>query len=148
MKAHLTSVFLFFLISFLPLNAQNVNSIINPQVWWGAEDYPGTIEDALITIDPQGAYMEIGLYLTLSDDYHYNSAYDSLEIAIDFNLPKGAIVIDSWLWMLDDTTIVKADLYEIWKATQIYEDIVDRQKDPSILYQKENGNYQIRIYPS
>ncbi|MFT6321425.1 MAG: Ca-activated chloride channel family protein [Granulosicoccus sp.] len=75
------------------------------------------------------------------------NSWDSTEIILDFNLPEGSIVYDSWLWMFDDTTIVRADIHDIWTATTIYENIVDRRRDPSVLFRKASGSYQIRVYP-
>jgi len=90
--------------------------------------------------------MDISMYLTIS--YEGQSFWSNfLEVVLDFNLPEGAIVYDSWLWMMDDTTIVKADVLDILSATRDYEEIVDRNMDPSLLYRKDNGSYQIRIFP-
>jgi Ca-activated chloride channel family protein len=34
-----------------------------------------------------------------------------------------------------------------WTAASIYEDIVNRRRDPSILYKRGNGDYELRIFP-
>ncbi len=126
--------------------SQNLLRIL-PTNWWDIEGFPGSITEATFTIQPQGTYMDVGMYLTIADDQSGFPAEEWLEAVLDFNLPEGSIVYDSWLWMMDDTTIVKADVLDIWTATQDYNAIVDRQSDPSILYRKNNGGYQIRIYP-
>ncbi|MCB9284007.1 MAG: T9SS type A sorting domain-containing protein [Lewinellaceae bacterium] len=141
------SFLLFSLFGILPpLSAQNQLSIVNPQ--WGLWDwgYPGTIEEAVFTLKPQGLYVEVGLYLTFSWPENPYDINDSLEIVFDFDLPEGAIVNDSWLWVGDE--VVKADIWEIWTALQTYSDIVVVvQQDPSVLYKKPEGGYQLRVYP-
>jgi len=146
MKQKITFIAVLFLLILNTINAQNSLRII-PTDWWGGTGEQGTIEDASFTISPQGAYTQIGVILTLSAKGTYYEFEDNLEIILDFNLPEGSIIHDSWLWMLDDETIVRADVRELFTATTIYEDIVDQNMDPSLLYQKDNGNYKIRIFP-
>ena len=43
--------------------------------------------------------------------------------------------------------LVKADILDRRTATNIYEDIVDRRQDPSILFKMDAGQYQLRVYP-
>lgn len=140
--------FLLFLFVFCSTNGftQNSLTIVNPN--WGQinSNARGTIEEAEIQIEPKGLYMEIGLFLTLSANGSGYEGYDNLEIVLDFNLPSGSIIHDSWLWM-EDGSIVKADVFEINQGTEIYEDIVDRNLDPSLLFRKDNGNFQMRIFP-
>lgn len=124
--------------------AQNSLTIEHPQVWWFFED-TGTIEEAVFTMKPQGLYLEVGCYLEISYPENDYGVEDSLEIIFDFNLPQGAIVNDSWLWVGE--VIVRAELWDIWTAQQTYEEIVDRQQDPSILYRLPDGSYQLRIFP-
>ncbi|MFK7772352.1 MAG: FlgD immunoglobulin-like domain containing protein [Saprospiraceae bacterium] len=146
MKRNFTLPILFLLFTFLSASAQDMLRIQNPN-WWDFEGYRGNITEATFTIQPQGAYMEVGMFLTFSDEGLGFSSWDSTEIILDFNLPEGSIVYDSWLWMFDDSTIVRADIHDIWSATTVYENIVDRRRDPSILYRKPSGSYQIRVYP-
>lgn len=145
MKTNFTLFFILFFLVSNSLSGQNLLNIHDPNEWIGYGQR-GTISSATFTIQPQGAYMDVSMYLTISDQ---GTSFwtDFLEIVLDFNLPEGAIVYDSWLWMMDDTTIVKADVLDILSATQDYEDIVDRNMDPSLLYRKDNGTYQIRIFP-
>jgi len=111
--------------------------------WWNGG--PGSIDEAIITIHPQGVYTEIGLYLEFSAKGLYFTNDDTVEVVMDFSLPEGSIVHDSWLWVGD--SIVKADIIDRWTATTIYEEIVGRRQDPSILYKDWSNNYQLRIFP-
>ncbi|HEX8549755.1 MAG TPA: VIT domain-containing protein, partial [Cytophagaceae bacterium] len=74
----------------------------------------------------------------------FNSS-SQLEIEHNFDLPKEAIVTDSWLWVGD--SIIQAKILDQWTASQIYEGIVNRRKDPSILTKGGEGNYKLKIYP-
>lgn len=132
----------FFLIFIQSTYAQNYLSVNNPQGW---QSEPGVIEDAELHIRPKGIYLEYGLYLTLSTFGGNFSPDEQLEIVLDFTLPNEAHITDSWLWVGED--IIQADLIDRWTATQIYEDIVDRRQDPSILFKNGQGRYQLRIYP-
>jgi len=60
-------------------------------------------------------------------------------------LPENAIVDDSWLWIGKD--IIKAKLMDKWTATGIYEGIVKRRKDPSILMKQSATQYELRVFP-
>ena len=146
MKTQLTTLFLLSFLAMTSLFSQNSLKIVNTN-WWGDIGEEGTIEEAMIAIRPQGAYMEIELFLTMSAQGLGYGGFDELEIVLDFTLPSGAIIHDSWLWLPDGTTIVKADVYDIRSATNIYDEIVDRASDPSILYRKEGGGYQLRVFP-
>ena len=105
----------------------------------------GSIDEAFISVKPQGLYMEYGLYLTFSAKGQGFTNADSLEIQYYFSLPENSIVIDSWLWI--DTTIIKAKIMDQWTASSIYEDIVNRRRDPSILFKRDASQYELRIYP-
>ena len=107
----------------------------------------GSIDRATLTVQPRGAYFEYGLYLDLSSKgTTLIKPTDTLEIQYFFSLPTGAMIIDSWLWVED--TIVKAMLIDRGQATQIYEGIVNRRKDPSVLYKNQNQyQYEFRIFP-
>ncbi|MFT6707546.1 MAG: hypothetical protein ACJATF_002392 [Flavobacteriales bacterium] len=146
MKKTFTILLLLILITATTGFSQNLLRILTTN-WGDVEGAPGSITEATFTVQPQGAYMDIGMYLTMTDEVTGFPESEWLEAVLDFNLPEGSIVYDSWLWMMDDTTIVKADVLDIWSATQDYDAIVDRQSDPSILYRKANGSHQIRVYP-
>ncbi|MBK8568079.1 MAG: hypothetical protein IPN76_33400 [Saprospiraceae bacterium] len=127
------------------LFCQNLDLRVGDPDWWESSWEAGTIDAAVFTVEPKGIYTEIGMYLTISADGYWYEKQDTLEIAFDFNLPKGSIIHDSWLWIGDD--IIKADIRDRWSAIQTYEEIVDRRRDPSILFVKPEGGYQLRIYP-
>ncbi len=105
-----------------------------------------TIESALVSVQPDGAYMEVGLYLTLSPRGSGLQAGVPLELEFDFGLPEGSIVTDSWLWVAD--SIMQALLLDRWTASAVYEGIVNRRRDPSILTKTGTNNYELRIYPT
>ncbi len=143
MKAHLYLSSLLLFLSTV-IFSQNRLSIYYP-LWWNEYMGEGTIEEATFTIKPQGIFVEVGMYFTFSFPENNFGIEDSLEIVFDFNLPEEAIVNDSWLWVGDQ--IVRAEITEIWTAIQTYEEIVNRQQDPSVLYEKPDGGYQLRIFP-
>jgi len=126
------------------LSAQNYLNVGDPRTSW--HTYKGTIEEATLSITPQGAYWEVGMYLTFSarGTQWYNKP-DSLEISFFFDLPAGVIMHDSWLWIGDD--IIKARLLDRWTARAIYEGYVKRRTDPSILYKNGPTQYELRIFP-
>jgi len=125
--------------------AQTALSVNVPSDWGWEGNVQATIEEATIVVRPKGLYMEVGLYLELSADGSILESYDQLEITLDFGLPADAIIHDSWLWI--DDQIIKADLLDRWTASGIYEEIVGRAQDPSILYQLSATQYQLRIFP-
>lgn len=123
--------------------AQASLTVLNPRQQWHTGQ--ASVEEATITLEPKGIYLDASLYLTLSyegTDFNYE---DSLEVALNFTLPEEAAIYDSWLWI--DEVIVKADILDRRTATNIYEDIVNRQQDPSILFKQGPGQYQLRVYP-
>lgn len=117
--------------------------IQHPQQTW--RQGQGTIEQAVITVRPQGVYMEYGLYLTISARGLNFSLQDSVEVQCFFDLPKEAIVHDLWLWV--DNDIMRALIMDRWTASGIYENIVKRRRDPAILFKNDADSYELRIYP-
>ena len=122
--------------------AYNYLQVRDPRGWHSAQ---GTIEEAVISVKPKGIYMEIGLYLTFSAKGWYYSKNDTLEVEFYFDLPENSIVHDSWLWIGED--IIRGKIMDKWTAAAIYEDIVKRRRDPSILYKRGKNNYELRIFP-
>lgn len=108
--------------------------------------YPGSIDTAVFEIKPKGLYTEIGVYLDISTRGTNFVSGDSLEIQMSFKLPDKADVTDMWLWIGD--SIVKADVYDKWTASQIYEDIVSRRVDPAILYKYKYEYWDYDYYYS
>ena len=150
MKTRLRQVIsctLLYVLLFSPLLAQNYLYVTNPQFTW--EESIGVINEATISVKPAGMYTEIGLFLTLSTQDQVFSPESQLEIVYDFALPKNSIVNDSWLWVED--SIVRADIRDRWSASFIYEGIVQRRQDPSILYKLYEHDsqpvYELRVYP-
>ncbi len=134
------------ILLFVTLDLSSVNSlkVSDPKNSWST-NY-GTIEEASLSVRPSGLYFEYGLYLTFSSrGTSLNKAKDTLEVVFNFELPKGAIVHDSWLWIGDD--IVKAKILDKWSASSIYEGIVKRRKDPSILSKISSTQYELRVFP-
>jgi len=117
--------------------------VLDPQRPWNLST--GTLEEVIYTVRPKGLFTEVGLFLTVSADDANYSPGRNLEAVIQFELPEGAIINDSWLWI--DTIIIKGDIIDRWTASTIYEDIVDRNQDPSILYKNGSQDYELRIFP-
>ncbi len=118
--------------------------VSDPRTSWMNEQ--ATISEATYSVRPSGAFSEVSLYLTFSaQGTAWATKTDSLEIVLDFDLPQDAHVTDSWLWMGDE--IVKALMLDRSQATQIYESIVKRRRDPSILYKNSPTQYQLRVFP-
>lgn len=106
----------------------------------------GGLEEAVYVVKPTGLYTQYDVYLTYSSyNPYYNSPLDSFEIVHNFTLPKEAAIVDSWLWV--DDFIMKAQILERNAAFNIYEGIVNRRKDPSILYKNSSTSYEFRIFP-
>jgi Ca-activated chloride channel family protein len=131
------------LTGLLPLKAQNTLWINDPTVSWNWQS--GTISEASLSVHPKGLYLEYGLYLTFSGASTYFDPGTQLEVVMDFQLPKGAIVLDSWLWVGKD--IIQGILIDRWSASDIYEGIVNRRRDPSVLFKNSDTQYQLRVYP-
>ncbi len=114
----------------------------DPRGWNGGQ---GTIEEASLVVSQKGIYTQNDLYLTFSASGLGFSTTDSLEVQMQFTLPANAIVIDSWL--LINNEWVQAGIMDRWTASTIYESIVRRRRDPSVLYKDYSNYYQLRVYP-
>jgi hypothetical protein len=112
---------------------------------FGVSTQQGTIEEAVLSIKPKGLYLEYGLYLTFSARGTTYGPADSLEVTLKFDLPAGAIVHDSWLWIYND--IVRAAIMDRWTASSIYEGIVNRRQDPSVLFKTSATQHELRVFP-
>ncbi|MBI1933481.1 MAG: T9SS type A sorting domain-containing protein [Ignavibacteriales bacterium] len=131
-----------FILSFNNLFSYGYLYVNNPKGWfWGQ----GTIEEAIISIQPKGMYVEYGFYLTFSAKNYGLTNQDTLEAVYDFDLPENSIVTDSWLWIGED--IIRGKILDRWTASQIYEGIVNRRRDPSVLYKQYENHYQLKVYP-
>lgn len=104
------------------------------------------IETASFDVRPRGLYAEVSLNMTYSaQGTAYIAATDTLEIQHYFTLPANALVSDSWLWV--EQQIVYAKLIDRWTASTIYEGVVKRRQDPSILFKNQATGYEYRIFP-
>ena len=141
-KVILLLSFLFVLTLVQSTFAYSRLTVRDPRRWRNGQ---GTIEEAVFSIRPKGLYMECGMYLTFSArDLSFDNN-DSLEVEFEFDLPHGSIVHDSWLWIEGD--IIRGEIMDKWTAASIYENIVRRRRDPSILFKRGNNNYELRIFP-
>ncbi|HET6556985.1 MAG TPA: VIT domain-containing protein, partial [Prolixibacteraceae bacterium] len=132
------------LIATIPLFGYYDLRVGDPRNAWYTSQ--GTIEQASLTVRPKGLYMEYGLYLTFSPrGSNWTNPHDTLEVTLRFSLPENAIVTDSWLWIGND--IIKAMLMDKWTASTIYENIVRRRRDPSILFKQSATDYELRVFP-
>jgi hypothetical protein len=117
--------------------------VTDPQNNWNWRK--GQIEKATLSVKPAGTYFEMGLYLTFSSDGTGFTGDRQLEAFMYFSLPQGSIVLDSWLWVYED--IVQGKIIDKWTASNIYEGIVNRRRDPSILTKTGYDDYELRVYP-
>jgi len=102
----------------------------------------GYIDEAILVVEPHGAYVEQSLYLSYSDHNQYTSS--QVEIIHRFELPANAVVNDLWLWIGD--SVMQAIMLDTWTARSIYDSIVSKHRDPAFL--SKNGNiYELHIYP-
>ena len=86
--------FVYALLATVALPAQSSLRVGDPRNSWWTEQ--GTITEATVSVKPQGAYVEYGLYLTFSaTGTQWAGRNDLLEVALYFELPPGAIVNDS-----------------------------------------------------
>ncbi len=106
----------------------------------------GSIEEATLVVKPRGIYTENDLFFTFSSrGSNATSVKDTLEITFSFALPPDAHVTDSWLWVGD--SIVQAKIFDRATASNTYESIVQRRRDPSLLTKEYYGSYTLRIFP-
>ena len=132
------------LLNVVELSAFNQLRVLDPRAQW--KNGPGSIDSATIVAKPKGMFIEYSIYMNLSAKNLGFPQSDSLEIVFDFDLPKEAIVTESWLW-LTPSTIIKGKLLDVWTASTIYENIVKRRTDPSILKKLGDTYYQLRVFP-
>lgn len=142
-KSLLLSILLLCLVA-IQGKSQNSLKVSPVQTSWST--YPATITEAEVFIKPQGTYIQYDIYMKYTaKSYYQNYTKDTFEVQHFFNLPANALVIDSWLWV--NNTIMKAKLMDRWSALNIYEGIVKRRQDPSILFKNSATQYEYRIFP-
>lgn len=137
--------FLVILISFLSLSiaAQNNFIVRDPDRTWVNDK--GKISYAEYVLRPMKTHVVCDLYLTYDVASTKFNANDQYEIYHTFELPANILVTDSWLWV--DTVIMKAKILERSEAINIYEGIVNRRRDPSLLLKNTAVSYSLNIYP-
>jgi hypothetical protein len=119
--------------------------VADPRGNWNRQGQ-GRIDEALLTLTPCGVYTQCDLFLTFSSrGTTLNSVKDTLEVQFDFALPQEAHITDSWLWVGD--SIVSAKIFDRTSATTVYEAIVQRRRDPSLLTKNYGGYFSLRIFP-
>ena len=114
-----------------------------PNATWN--NSPADFKDVEITVTPLGAYAQIDLILTVGPTNN-PAPTDSQEAVIFFDLPAGSYIHDSWLW-LNSSTVISAELMERRKASDVYNGIVRRRRDPSLLINVLPQAYSLNIYP-
>jgi len=127
------------------LRAQFSVTVSDPQRGWSGGT--GLIEESVVAIRPHGKYSEVDMTLVFSargNESQFKPG-TQLELLYHFDLPAEALVTDSWLWI--DTTVIRADILDRWTATSVYEQIVNRRRDPSLLVKDSDTHYRLHIYP-
>ncbi len=146
MKNLLFSFILCFTATTVFAQSQFNLTISNPHFnTWGSRTQ-GIITHPEITVTPQGAYAQVEMIFTINANNSSYKATDSLEAVLLFDLPEGSLINDSWLW-LNETVIIRAALVEKNRAIAIYENIVKRRRDPSLLLKTGSTSYQLSVYP-
>ena len=138
-------IFTLLIFSFTTLSIYAQMYTLDPQSWWS--DDAASINNLHIEINPIGTFVEttftFDLFTANSGSYVNGTL---LEFVFDMKLDQENLSFnDSWLWIND--YISKGVIYEAAEGTEIYEGIVDRQQDPSILKEFNANNYQLRVYP-
>jgi hypothetical protein len=104
-----------------------------------------TIDEVSVVLKPAGVYFQYDLYMSFSARGYDLTVNDTLELVYFFDMPMNTAFTDSWLWIGDSA--VQAGIYDIGTATNTYENIVKRRRDPSVLYKRNKNQYELRIFP-
>jgi hypothetical protein len=140
-----TKIILFIVLTHLFFISYSTNNlrIIDPQQgWWYSYS---SIKTAELEITPKCGFVENNHYLTMGLSDPFIDANLQLEIILDFGLPANSLVTDSWLWI--NGIPKQSEIFDRWTASNIYEQIVNRRKDPSLLVKNGLNQYAINIYP-
>lgn len=105
----------------------------------------GIITEPVIEVTPNGLYAQIDMTFKINAQSTYSTS-DTMEAILYFDLPEHSFIHDSWLW-LDETNIIKAAIIDKGRAIQIYEGIVKRRRDPSLLIKTGPTSYKLNVYP-
>jgi len=140
MKRTLLTI-IYLLVSFY-FYGQRSMSVNDPQEWWDSE---GSIENLEINIKPSGVFAEVSYtFDIIAPGNNYNSD-TQLEWVMHFHMDENVVINDSWLWI--ENYISKGVIYDKQEGRQIYEGIVNRREDPSILLKNSDTRYEFRVYP-
>lgn len=131
--------------------------VLSQANWW--ERHAGYLSDMHIEVIPYQHYARISLNFHINVDsvnYYQYGSYSSnlpnhknqnLEGVLHFKLPDGSYFYDSYLW-LNPSTIIRASIMGNSEASRIYDSIVNRRTDPSILRKNEyDGSYSLNVFP-
>lgn len=105
---------------------------------------PGYINRATLSVEPHGGYVEQSLYIEYSEKNQFNYWDSRIEVVHKFELPKGSLVNDLWLWI--GNNVVQARILDVWHAKKIYDSVVASKRDPAFLT-KNGDQYELRIFP-
>lgn len=153
MKKFLTLVFS---VTFIFLQAQFSDLAILPtQGSWAI--HKGIIDNTEIEIIHDGHRARVELTFTVyvdSVNLHFNNYRRNLptykdnllEARLNFKLAPEAFFYDSYLW-LNATTIIRAKILPRGEANRVYDSIVNRKIDPSILQKNWDNQYSLKIFP-
>jgi Ca-activated chloride channel family protein len=134
-------IFILLLTTGYAIGQMTVN---DPQFWCCDEE--ASIENVSFEVRPAGLYSEVSIAFDVYThlENYYNSS-QQLEFVYDFRMVENAVFNDSWLWINDYISL--GEIYEKGEGTTIYEEIVDRRQDPSILTKVAANKYNLKIYP-
>jgi len=118
----------------------------------GVKDYNVNIDEATLVVHPQGNFIEMNLYMTVSYDFTswFFKNYNELEFLWEFSLPEHAIMHEFWVWFGD--SIMSAEVLDKWTAELLFSDVSSAVRNPGLLTQSKadrNGqvDYKLRLYP-
>jgi Mg-chelatase subunit ChlD len=103
-------------------------------------DAPLTLESVSVDVQQAGDVAR-----TEVEHVFRNPTAERLEGTFRFPLPEGATLVG--LAMEIDGALVEGDLLEREQARRIYQDIVDRMRDPAILEWQGGRTLQLRVFP-
>jgi hypothetical protein len=126
------------------LNSQYASLYIqHPQKPTGG---PGSIQEIVSVVQPNGSYTKNDLYLTFAaKSIPSLLPDDSVEVRLTFGFGQSIVVSDLWLWIGQDTS--KAILADRSKARATYDSTVKRRRDPALLEMPYADYYSLNIYP-
>lgn len=141
-----THYFITLVFCLIAFTAQaQIMSVLNPDWPWGSES-GAAIENVEIEVRPVGIFAEVAIAFdvecTVPELY---DPEDQLEFVYNFNLEKQAVFNSSWLWIEEYISV--GEIYDRFTGTEIYEGIVNRNEDPSILTKFSEETYELRIFP-